>query len=264
MKIQYVILTRFNLQYKESTQNLSVEWLEERIQLFQTYTLPSIQAQTNQNFEWLILIDARTPDSIYQRLQNITNSYIHLVRVEAQGDEALNAYYRSLAHELGKGHDMLISTRLDSDDCLAVNFTDAITKFIQAKSVPYAVSFSTGLQYFSRKGWNFRITYPSNHFLTIFEQGDSAQSALGYDHTRIDEYMPLIIGDKTRPMWTEIVHGGNIANNYTPALKPYPYPFTWKNVSGLIALHLHYRCWQVQYAIRHPKKVIDRIFSLNT
>lgn len=266
MKIRHVILTRFNLQYKESTHHLSTEWLEGRIQLFQTYTLPSIQAQTNQDFEWLILIDARTPDSIYQRLQDIADNYkvIQLVRVAAQGDEALNAYYRSLANELGKGYDILMSTRLDSDDCLMSDFIGTTYHLLGASTVPVAISFPNGLQYFSQKKWTFRITYPYNHFLTLCEKGDVAHSALGYDHTRIQDDVPLRLEYTPQPMWTEIVHGGNIANNYAPALKPYPQPFTLKNIIGFIALHLHYRGWQLQYAIRHPKKVIGRIFSLRT
>lgn len=266
MKNRYVILTRFNLQYKESTQNLSIEWLEERIQLFQTYTLPSIKAQKNQNFEWLILIDARTPDSIYQRLQQIATSYraIQLVQVNACGDEALMEYYRQMAHQLGAGYDLLISTRLDSDDCLAEDFTDAITKNITLQTAPYAISFPIGLQYFSQQKWNFRITYPSNHFLTIFEPGDAAQSALSYDHTRMSNYMPLIMTQETQPMWTEIVHGGNIANNYSPTYKPKMEPRSLKNVGGLITLHLRYRIGQVIKVLSHPKKVIDRIFSPRT
>lgn len=266
MKIRHVILTRFNLQYKESTKNLSIDWLEERIQLFQTYTLPSIQAQTNQDFEWFILIDAHTPDSIYQRLQDIANSYkvIQLIRVEAQGDEALNAYYRLLANELGKGHNILMSTRLDSDDCLMSDFISTTHNLLDANIIPVAISFPNGLQYFSQKKWTFRITYPYNHFLTLCEKGDSARSALGYNHTCIQDYVPLKLEYTPLPMWTEIVHGGNIANNYAPTLKPYPQPFTLKNVIGFIALHLHYRGWQLQYVIRHPKKVIDRIFSPRT
>lgn len=266
MKIRHVILTRFNLQYQESTKNLSLEWLEERIRLFQTYTLPSIQAQTNQDFEWFILIDVHTPESICQCLQDIADSYkvIQLVRVESQGDEALNAYYRSLANELGKGYDLLISTRLDSDDCLMNDFISTTYNILGANTAPVAISFPNGLQYFSQKKWTFRITYPNNHFLTLCEKGDSARSALGYDHTRIHDYIPLKLEYTSQPMWTEIVHGGNIANTYTPTLKPHPQSFTWNNIIGFIALHLHYRGWQLQYAIRHPKKAIDHIFSLST
>lgn len=262
MKSRYVILTRFNLQYKESTLNLSEEWLKERMQLFETYTLPSIQAQINQNFEWFIMIDSRTPDNIYQRLHDIASDYkvIQLVRVTAQGDEALNAYYRSLTNKLGKGYDILISTRLDSDDCLAADFTDTVPQLISTQDVPYAISFPTGLQYFSHKGWNFRIIYPSNHFLTIFEQGDAAHSALGYDHTLINQSMPLIMKKEQQPMWTEIVHGGNIANNYNSTYKPQPEPLCWKNLQGLIILHWRYRIGQVKKILLYPKKVIDRIF----
>ena len=61
MIIKHYILTRFNLcgrnRDKSKQSTLTKEWLHHRIKLFETYCLPSIKQQTNQNFKWLILFD---------------------------------------------------------------------------------------------------------------------------------------------------------------------------------------------------------------
>jgi len=48
MKLKHFLITRFN--YADD-----YEHLEQRIELFRRYTMPSIYAQTIKNFEWLII-----------------------------------------------------------------------------------------------------------------------------------------------------------------------------------------------------------------
>lgn len=63
--MQHFILTRFNLNLWHKDKNDNEinrnEWLAYRLNLFETYCLPSVVAQTEQNFKWIILVDKETP-----------------------------------------------------------------------------------------------------------------------------------------------------------------------------------------------------------
>ena len=64
MNYKHIILTRFNLQYDLlSDIHIQDNWLEERFRLFEQYCFPSIIAQTNQQFDWVILLSEYPPTS---------------------------------------------------------------------------------------------------------------------------------------------------------------------------------------------------------
>ena len=55
--LHHFILTRFNIRlFRHDKHGHSIEpksWFEERLNLFETYTLPSIMGQTCQEFTWI-------------------------------------------------------------------------------------------------------------------------------------------------------------------------------------------------------------------
>ena len=245
MNYRYVILTRFNLQYDESSRNLDEAWLCSRIDLLEQYTMPSVQAQENQQFEWFILLDNRTPESARQHLNHLAKNYprMQLVAVAARGDKQLQEFYTSFAHQLAMGYDGLISTRLDSDDVLLPSFTTEVLK--HSNDEHFILSFPCGLQYFTKRELTFLIRYDHNHFLTFFEPVAVVNGALSYDHTKVASILPLVYADADTPMWEEIVHGENILNGYQPSLHARPVHPDRRHYTALIGMHISFRFKQV-------------------
>ena len=71
--MRHYILTRFNLRLwphnKVGEETQTEEWLRRRVELFERYTLPSVVAQTCQDFVWIILIDWDSPQWFLDKIK---------------------------------------------------------------------------------------------------------------------------------------------------------------------------------------------------
>ncbi len=43
-------------------------WMQHRFRMFEDFCYPSVRAQTNTNFTWLVLFDASTPEKYKERI----------------------------------------------------------------------------------------------------------------------------------------------------------------------------------------------------
>jgi hypothetical protein len=80
---EHVLLTRFNVRYVEDPNAPSIgtdpDWLARRFELFERYCLPSVIAQSAQNFSWIIIYWSRLGeflpvDGIEQRVDRLTTA----------------------------------------------------------------------------------------------------------------------------------------------------------------------------------------------
>ena len=68
MIFEHYLITRFNLKnpkWKFTKNNellLNDQWMDERMALFADFCLPSVVAQTNKNFKWLLYFDTDTSE----------------------------------------------------------------------------------------------------------------------------------------------------------------------------------------------------------
>ena len=69
------------------------EWLERRLQIFERYCLPSIEAQTDRDFTWVLSFDGQTPSSFRDRIEgyrnHVENCEILYCNVQACPNDAL-------------------------------------------------------------------------------------------------------------------------------------------------------------------------------
>ena len=82
---EHFIVTRFNLPlFKAKVEgkvvgNLDETWLAGRFDLFERYCLPSVKGQTCQDFRWIVLFDAATPEHFKKRIQTLKAEYDRLI-----------------------------------------------------------------------------------------------------------------------------------------------------------------------------------------
>lgn len=208
-----------------------LDWLKQRQTIFERFTLPSVQAQTNKNFEWVLVSDSRTPKE-FKKILNSYGAFViyhdfenhkwmtgpinpnetpidKAVRLETIGD--------IVAGFIGKQDtDYVITTRLDNDDCIASDYIENIQT--QAKRLwnqgerEYWVSWSRGLK------WADGNVYPHaskwNSFVSFVEPAGNLKTAYQCCHS--------LIGDSGYPIhlfrvgfaapWLEVIHGGNALN----------------------------------------------------
>ena len=232
--MNHFLLTRFNLRlwWKEDKHRQAIqteEWLEERFRLFDSYTWPSVRCQTNQDFKWICLFDEETPEKWKARIRQYQEAWTGFIPVFC--DKAKTRYFREgfahLAYKYADKDDpKLLTTYLDNDDCLHHDFVEDIqqrTKKIPIKSV---ISYKYGLQYYEEMNLAVRIPYPNNHFLSYVEPlAKDCKTIWGFWHFSIFKYKNLnveLVKMPEKPMWIEVIHGGNIDNDVKMTLHHYP------------------------------------------
>jgi hypothetical protein len=147
----HVVITRFS--YRNPTQSfdarrkaadqsvrkidpLDPERLERRARLFEITCAPSIITQTNQRFDWIIIVDKCLPHEYRQRLIDQVGgrprTYLH--EFSPNEDLARSAWLKPYAP---LGVRRLLTTLLDDDDALPSGFVSAMQTYItESGSLP--------------------------------------------------------------------------------------------------------------------------------
>ncbi|MDJ0320999.1 glycosyltransferase [Pseudarthrobacter sp. PS3-L1] len=206
--VDHVILTRFNLPSigSESLIRAKEGWLRDRIQLFERYCLPSVLAQTNSDFFWIIYLDPESPTWLKRRMEELStgNAFKAIYRAEVSNED-LVADIRNL---VGSQKDHLMTTNLDNDDGLASTFVE------QLHTVPMdgsrtAIYLTRGLILSGNK--LFLRTDRANAFCSVRETWDGPETCWADWHNQLGKSMPAREISGT-PAWLQVVHDLNVSN----------------------------------------------------
>lgn len=206
-------------------------WLQRRQKVFERFTLPSVQAQTNKNFEWVFISDDRTPKEFKRVLDSYGASVVYhdfknhkwmtgsvgeketpiekAVRLETIGDV--------VAGYIGEQDtDYVITSRLDNDDAISLdyiaNVQDKAKEHWAGGEREYWVSFPRGLK------WADNNVYPHatkwNSFLSFIEPPENLKTAYQCCHSLAGDsgYLIHLYRVGYEPQWMEVIHGGNALN----------------------------------------------------
>lgn len=206
-------------------------WLERRQKLFERFTVPSVEAQKNKNFEWLLISDARTPEKfqkvlngyparvLYQDWENykwtepdpsLSSTMQFAVRIETVGDV--------IAKFIGEQDtDYVITSRLDNDDMLAEEYVGHVQKYAaetwrQRNADKYWLSLVRGFRWCEDKIYPFNSL--ANSFVSFVENPQDLKTCYTSVHTlaKYGEYPIEGIRHGHVPQWCEVVHGENVLN----------------------------------------------------
>lgn len=244
--VQQFLLTRFNIRTPGVgyTEDQSPQWLEERIKLFAQYCVPSVAAQTQEEFDWLIFCD---PSTAFEDLDRI-RSFDRRIRIvlfapqagspatretavsrtsKAPAPDGQAKFHASLASvgvesHLRPGVDVVISTRLDNDDALSRHalrrLRDLVGRFLQTGHDRWLYNPMFGYRFDVEHERLFAAAMPNSPFLSLFErvtEGHCPVGALSGHHSRMPERYPTY-HDASARFWLQILHGGNVSNRIRP------------------------------------------------
>lgn len=180
--MNHTIITRY------STGRPDMEWHKERIKLLEKYYLPSLEAQTRQNFRVLLIVDRKSPKELIDDLESLLPNGRYIVTPS----------YRD---NLTLGIENNLTTRLDSDDILADYFVDEL----QRRAVPgHVINFTDG--YIEKKGQLYPYSYASSMFLSLYHHEHDCYFA---EHNRMPLHFPVISIGGMRA-WIHVEHPGAI------------------------------------------------------
>jgi hypothetical protein len=213
MRYRHVMITRFNVLFRDlahtpmARKGLDASWLAERFDLFERYCLPSVLAQTSQDFIWFIYFNEATPPAFAERARRACagRDNIRLMFCDVY-DNAL--VERDLRAELIPQPEWLLTTRLDNDDGLRCDFMKRLHENLRFSGAE-ALNFPDGIIYAGGKTYLHRDE--SNAFLSLLEPFEGFKTVHFVMHPDMSQLAPVrqIEGD---PAWLQIVHDKNIRN----------------------------------------------------
>jgi hypothetical protein len=212
---------------------IDMDWLTERQKLFEKITLPSVMAQTNKDFEWILVCDLQTPDAFKKVLESYpaTIFYYDWAQHDWKSPEfkghgpgaKQELMQRSIDLEyiagplqdfIGKQKtDYVITSRLDNDDGISIDHIDKIQRFAKQnwKGKRFWLNLVRGLKY--NHGDVFPVNSPHSPFISFVEPPQGLLTTYQVCHTEAQktEYNVVQVREG-QPTWLQVIHGGNLLN----------------------------------------------------
>ena len=205
-RLAHTLITRFNIASpgREMPIRNRPGWLDRRFDLFERYCLPSVAAQSERAFDWLIYFDEATPDTYRERIERARELFAYTPIFVGSFDMAQSA--RDIATDGAK----VVTTRLDNDDAMARDFIARVQAAASEAEPGTVLNFPRGLAL--RGGRAFSAFDESNPFASLVEDTaapvrtiwSAPHDALGRDWRVVQIDAP--------PMWLQVVHGENVSN----------------------------------------------------
>lgn len=228
-KVAHVLLTRFNIEYKERIARWGKdkrfyltqrggsfgtpdEWLRHRINLFREYCYPSVMGQSDQNFTWLLTCDPETPQEFKDILRQYVRDDIIFIGLFGSG-----RFFSDVIRRVSKGADILIISNVDNDDALHVDYIEHVhssllKEFLSVDVNPWLVNM--------RKGYildmvNNKLYSREMHncpFLTLFQwYKDGTPFFRLANHSTL--YMKYTTKQDNTLGWLQVIHDRNVHNH---------------------------------------------------
>lgn len=221
--VDHVLLTRFNLPSAGVERSIRDRegWLANRVELFDRYCAPSVRAQGNLNFSWIIYFDPESPPWLKERVRRYASAGLFTpIYRSAVSREELLADIRSVVSGHGPA---LLTTNLDNDDALATDFVERI-QTLGGVVERTAVFFTVGL--ITSPSGVYRRVDRDNAFCSVIEPWDAPATCWADWHMLLRRSMP-VIELRGQPAWLQVVHGENVSNRVRGRLAD---PRPWRNL----------------------------------
>jgi hypothetical protein len=219
---QHFLLTRFNVRvnYDSARTGINSDWLSHRFNLFERFCYPSVRAQTNSNFQWLVYFDSETPEPFKERISQFTEWKNFLpIYVDTEFSDQLN---REIVSDLiHKETSYLITTRMDNDDAVCKNFIHLIQENSEETEFKF-ISFVNGYVLDTARLYSF--SYLNNPFISLVERINPSclggfRTILCGEHSQLSE-LGNIKRIETDSTWLQVVHGKNVSNRIRGVRQP--------------------------------------------
>ncbi len=184
---------------------------------FETLTLPSIRAQTDPDFTFLIIIGQNMPEPWLSKLQTLCAPVPQIRIVQREPLKHRLALQLAIQEELGGDRPESLQFRLDDDDAVGNDFVEQIrsvarrTGRLRKREPRMAIEFNTG----------YSATLSSDGIIAEdvispfwacglavhFAEGDT-RTIMNYGHHKLHHVMPTIIHPRP-PMYIRAKHTDN-------------------------------------------------------
>jgi len=208
--MKHIVVTKFNLP-DGTGRHLDEAWLEDRFDLFERWALPSMIAQSADDFDWLVHCWHSTPERYKKKMSEYTKTYHQFTAVYLDGKdwpEIWGNWMSVIRDHAEKG--VNLTTRIDSDDAVRYDYLECMREIAEPG---IWTAFHFGLMH--KDNQVYLRKYNRNPFLTYSEDIkniDDIETVNKFTHPRVPniKYYP-----DTRPGWVQNAHENTGWNKYT-------------------------------------------------
>jgi hypothetical protein len=215
---KHFLITRFNLGKSDWITNknnvavLTDEWHRNRFKLFTDFCTPSVDAQTNKNFEWLVFFDTSTKEEFKTTIQEIEQKTPNFKPLFIDGMDAFLPAIQDYIDTCNA--DYIITSRMDNDDCLSRHYIELVQEKFNNQEF-MAIDFINGytLQ-ISPKVRLGKKLHQYNPFISLIERNENPKTIWSIPHNHW-KHETKILQVKDENVWTSIIHQENKVNEFT-------------------------------------------------
>jgi len=215
---KHFVITRFNLKVEawKTTKNAeevrTEEWLQNRFKLFETYCLPSVKNQSNQNFIWYVFFDIDTPENYRKKVEDIASEYENFRPLYIDGLQTLlNSVTQQIKEDV-KNEEYIITTRMDNDDIIHQDFISTIqTLFRPLENTIIDIREGYQVSIDKSHAQIREYSHPFNAFISVIEKSHQFNTILSQMHYDWAKSKEIVVYSKQR-LWIELVHQKNKMN----------------------------------------------------
>jgi len=224
----HVLLTRYNLRtaWTDATVTDDAQgWHDDRALIFEKICLPSVFGQTHRPDIWLIGFDSSKREYV-RRVLDLLSPHPWIVPIWQSSSDGRHEHYERLFERatgslFGSRHKRIITTRLDNDDAIALNYCEEVRRHAMARlklrpdEQDFWLTFPRGVQLCN--GAIRQYTMLNNQFLSrcITLEGEplaSIPTALSGNHIVVLDQSAYVEIDDCEAMFLQFVHRTNAAN----------------------------------------------------
>ena len=199
-----------------------------RFRHFETLTLPSLAAQKDTRFSFLVITGENMPDPWWSRLNDICATVPQIKIVTKPPMRHRTAMQLAIKEELAGTEDISMQFRLDDDDAVGIHFIRGLRRTARRSrrmregwrnmAIEYRSGYSARLSADGISARAVQAPFWACGLAVLFQPGDP-KTVMNYPHHKLHEVMPTLI-DPSTPMFIRAVHGDNDSGASDSRLKP--------------------------------------------
>ena len=221
-------------------------WMTHRFDLFENYCFPSVKAQSNQSFKWIVLFNSDTDEKWRNKISELESQYDLFQPLFIDGVANMLSDLKSFISGQLSEDKYVVTTRMDNDDLIHKDFIDAIQTL--AKPVDkLVVDLRRGYQVNFLNGEVKSYYAKFNPFISVVEHVKTMETVFARIHGDWRTETNLRVG-KSDAYWVQVVHDRNkyiydkeglfYASN--PKLSEFQMDFQVNNPKWLVRIFLNF------------------------
>ena len=165
IKFKHLIITRFMMELNIKNYNEKIytdNYIQNSIRVLNKYLLPSLGNQTCKDFTWILKIGDKANKSLIYSLLSFNSTF----KFEIIYEKDIKNYIENISKDL----DVLITTRIDYDDCIYKEAVNDVRKQIDINKPILLHGYNKGVYYFEteNKYFDYFNTFDNRGAMSIF------------------------------------------------------------------------------------------------